>query len=91
MRRCAGRLRLAVRLRLFGIVGDINYSDTEATARQNPSGGGVGITLVDEATSGKMSWYGTLRGRLGLVADDSLIYVTGGVAVADIETTVSSR
>jgi opacity protein-like surface antigen len=77
--------------RLFGIVGDINYSDTEATARQNPSAGGPGVTLVDQATSGKMSWYGTLRGRLGLVADDSLIYVTGGLAVADIETTVSNR
>ncbi len=77
--------------RLFGIVGDINYSDTEAGLTHNPNRSFVGLILNDQSTTGKMSWYGTLRGRLGLVADDSLIYVTGGLAVADIETTVVNR
>ena len=31
-----------------------------------------------------MDWFSTIRGRAGLVVDDSLIYVTGGLAAAKI-------
>jgi outer membrane immunogenic protein len=34
-----------------------------------------------------MDWFGTLRTRAGLAANNTFVYITGGVAVADIETT----
>ncbi|KAB2913845.1 MAG: porin family protein [Hyphomicrobiaceae bacterium] len=33
----------------------------------------------------KYGWYGTLTGRLGYAANDALVYVKGGLAVADIK------
>ncbi len=90
-RRRAGRLRLAVRLTAVRHRRRHQLCGRRGAAAAESECGRAGITLVDQSTSGKMSWYGTLRGRLGLVADDSLIYVTGGVAVADIETTIVNR
>ncbi len=44
----------------------------------------------DQSTSGKMGWFGTLRTRGGVAFNDVLVYGTGGIAVAGIDTTVSS-
>ena len=38
-------------------------------------------------TQAKMDWIATFRGRMGLAVDTTMVYVTGGLAVADIKTT----
>ena len=71
---------------VFGIVGDINYSGTYALSRQSPS---TPAQTPDLSTAGRIGWYGTLRGRAGLAADDSLIYVTAGFALSDGRTALT--
>jgi outer membrane immunogenic protein len=44
------------------------------------------VTSLAAANSYSMPWFGTLRGRLGVVADPAiLLYATGGLAVADVK------
>jgi outer membrane immunogenic protein len=50
---------------------------------------GPGGTFVTEAES-KLNWYGSLRGRLGVLATDNLLlFGTGGLAYGDVETTTT--
>ncbi len=69
---------------VLGFVTDMSISsmsgrDSSATAVQS---------FVPEFGSAKESveWLGTLRSRLGFVADNMLLYVTGGFAYAQVET-----
>ena len=38
----------------------------------------------------KLPWFGTVRGRLGYSAGDSLFYVTGGYAYGSVKTQISA-
>jgi outer membrane immunogenic protein len=49
-----------------------------------PAGGNAG-TLIGGVEQ-KLDWFGTVRGRLGIAADRSLFYVTGGLAYGKVET-----
>ncbi|MGL5114776.1 MAG: outer membrane protein [Beijerinckiaceae bacterium] len=44
-------------------------------------------TQLRTTASADMNYLGTLRGRLGFAADRLLVYATGGLAFADVETT----
>jgi outer membrane immunogenic protein len=44
------------------------------------SGGTAGVSITE-----RMLWLGTVRGRLGYVADRSLLYATGGLAYGRVE------
>jgi outer membrane immunogenic protein len=68
--------------KVFGVVGDINWTNAEATNRHEPR-----IANFDQHDTSKMNWFGTLRTRGGLVVNDALIYVTGGFAAAGIKDT----
>jgi outer membrane immunogenic protein len=58
---------------LFGIETDFNYLDVGADARF------PGPIFANA----RLDWFGTVRGRLGLVFDDRLlVYATGGLAYA---------
>jgi outer membrane immunogenic protein len=58
---------------LYGIESDFNSADTDADWN-------------DSSLSSEMNWFGTLRGRLGIVHEDkALFYVTGGLAYADFD------
>jgi opacity protein-like surface antigen len=59
-----------------GIVGDISALDASAS--------GVSDLAGDTRVSFNADWTATLRARLGTTFHDSLVYVTGGVAFADI-------
>lgn len=70
--------------RLLGVVADWSWTNPEAEIFDNPNAG-----IGENSVRSKMEWFGTLRGRAGLVVDDSLIYVTGGLAYANIKTTIT--
>lgn len=59
---------------VFGVEGDIEYA--------NLTGSFVNLTGSTSVGSANMTWDGSIRGRLGLAMDRSLLYVTAGWAVA---------
>jgi outer membrane immunogenic protein len=68
-----------------GIVADYQLSDQKgngifnALFPINSDGGTVSATYSE-----KLSWFGTLRGKLGLTVDRSLFYATGGFAYGEV-------
>jgi outer membrane immunogenic protein len=68
---------------LFGIESDFNYfnGDTRSTLDESCCGGG-GFATFDS----QINWFGTLRGRVGLVHYDNwLFFGTAGLAYADVD------
>ncbi len=64
---------------LLGVETDFNYIDTSPAA-----------TTGTTTTRSALDWYGTLRGRAGIVIHDSLLlYATGGLAYANVDDTFS--
>jgi outer membrane immunogenic protein len=88
---------------VFGVEGDLNWSDEKGRAVFNcagvapaggaclpgltflPAGGLAGTTLTIDQ---KLEWFGTVRGRVGILATPKvLFYGTGGLAFGEIKTT----
>ncbi|MBR0833238.1 porin family protein [Bradyrhizobium manausense] len=88
---------------VFGIEGDLNWSGEKGSAGFScaasglaggaclpgltflPAGAAAGTTL---AIDQKLEWFGTVRGRVGvLAAPQVLLYGTGGLAFGSIKTT----
>ena len=65
---------------VFGLEGDADWSDIRGSA---VCGGGVTVCEM------RNDWLGTFRGRLGYAFDRFLPYVTGGLAVGDIKTSIA--
>jgi len=63
---------------VLGVVTDLTIRSVEDTRDVN-----LGPPLQTLTTS--MPWAGTIRARAGIAADTTLFYVTGGLAVANIE------
>src|SRR6476646_6492031 len=61
---------------VFGIEGDIDFTDWHDKGK---------TTEDDEWQKGSVDTLGSVRGRLGIASDDSLFYVTGGIALSDAE------
>ncbi len=68
---------------VFGIEADISWMDVESTGRLYDRG-----LLVTETTS-SLDHFATLRGRIGLVHENVLFYLTGGLAFASVERELS--
>jgi outer membrane immunogenic protein len=64
---------------VFGLEGDIAWFHSKEEENLD---GAEGLDLTSE-----IDWLGSLRARLGLAADRTLFYVTGGLAFADAEHT----
>ena len=67
---------------VFGIEGDIQASDIDGDFGPNV------LPFQSAPTysgSGDIDWFGTVRGRLGWAFDRGLLYVTGGIAFADVD------
>jgi outer membrane immunogenic protein len=60
---------------LFGIEADINWAGIDGQGDQYWSTSTIGTHVHDS-----VDWFGTVRGRLGVVMGDWLPYVTGGFA-----------
>jgi outer membrane immunogenic protein len=65
-----------------GLEADISYVDLGKTV--SSTFGGLTTTFSQEA-----SYFGTVRGRLGVAFDRALIYATGGLAYGDQDATTS--
>ena len=81
---------------LFGIEADIQASGERGDQFLSfvipafvPGGGAAGATPATTVTIGaehKLTWFGTLRGRLGVLPSERvLLYVTGGLAYGELE------
>ena len=68
---------------VYGFEVDADWADLDRTGVYDSSGGtGTALTLKND-----LQWYGSLRGRTGLIVDNLLLYVTGGLAYAKIDNT----
>jgi outer membrane immunogenic protein len=63
---------------VFGLEGDVDWSNIRGSAT-------CGITTCET----RNNWLGTVRGRLGYAFDRFLPYVTGGLAVGNVKTSVA--
>jgi len=71
---------------LWGIEADWSWGSLDATSRFLANIPGVDFRITTSLNS-----YGTIRTRSGLVLDNLLLYVTGGLAFADMDTRVLYR
>jgi outer membrane immunogenic protein len=65
---------------VFGAEGDLDWTNLRGSALCNG-----GATVCET----KNNWLGTLRGRVGYAADRFMPYVTGGLAVGDIKSSIA--
>jgi len=77
-----------------GLEADIQGSDIKGSARANPTF--AGTTIPDSggvlSSEQKLSWFGTVRGRLGVtVTPDLLLYGTGGLAYGHVEASANTQ
>jgi outer membrane immunogenic protein len=73
---------------LTGLEADIQGSDIKGSALATPTFAGTAIPDPNIALSSepKLSWFGTVRGRLGVtVTPDLLLYGTGGLAYGHVD------
>lgn len=68
---------------VLGVEGDIGYFGVSRSVSET-----VGATTA--TLRWRTQWDGSLRARLGVAADRTLFYVTGGVAFADFNLSVSA-
>jgi outer membrane immunogenic protein len=67
---------------VFGIETDFQGSSQKLSdSGVDPTVGGLGAW----STSGRLNYFGTIRGRLGLAQDRWLVYVTGGYAYQNLK------
>ena len=74
---------------VFGIEGDVSYTDADKTVVQfNPIQFGANAPgTLSNTLRQEMDYFATIRGRAGIAFDRVLVYATGGAAMADIENT----
>ena len=64
---------------VFGFEADWSWANNRASATYFDGDGGTQDAITIES---RMRWFGTLRTRTGVVVDNVLLYVTGGLAFA---------
>jgi outer membrane immunogenic protein len=77
---------------LFGLEADIQGSSQRGTANSAGTAGffvpGIGVITINGTLSDqeKLPWFGTVRGRVGVLASPTwLLYATGGLAYGEIQ------
>jgi outer membrane immunogenic protein len=71
---------------VFGLEGDFDYFGTNPSLTRN---GVASFTPFTITNSVKTSWLATVRPRVGLALDRSLLYLTGGLAITNLHYTQS--
>ena len=72
---------------VIGLEGDINYADTN---RDGPFRFSRGSEDVVGSLSTRLRWLSTVRGRLGPTWGHTFLYVTGGLAIGKVESTIAA-
>src|SRR5262245_5847760 len=76
------------RCTVFGVVADWSWTNLRAEALQLDGDQGPGGATADTMSiSHRLRWFGTVRAKAGVVVDNLLLYVTGGVAYANFDRT----
>jgi len=70
---------------LLGIVADVFGNGPSGESDPIPVAPGI-----DALSASSVPWFGTLRGRIGLSLDNTLFYLTAGLAVAQVNNEVST-
>jgi outer membrane immunogenic protein len=68
---------------VFGFEADYNWASINASTLETDGEGDESLDTL--SLSSKLRGFGTLRTRTGIVVDNLLLYVTGGLAVADFK------
>ena len=66
---------------VFGIEADYNWASINASTFETDGSGGTDLDSL--SVSSRLRGLGTIRARTGIVVDNLLLYVTGGLAFAD--------
>jgi outer membrane immunogenic protein len=73
--------------RLIGVETDMSYFNADTTTGVTCPTCGGSISFGSE-----INWYGTLRGRVGLVGDENfLVFATGGLAYGGLDHSINSN
>jgi outer membrane immunogenic protein len=70
---------------VYGVVADWTWTGLKHTTTNNV--GGTSIPFI----TAKVDWLATFRGRMGLAVDDTMVYLTGGLALADLKSSVGNK
>lgn len=74
-----------------GLEADLNWSSLESDIETRypllTAPGGQTFNPHTDRLSNRLDWYSTVRGRIGLAFDRVMVFATGGLAIAQIETT----
>jgi outer membrane immunogenic protein len=74
---------------LFGLEADIQGADIGKTSTTVFLGGG-GIAPSVSTGRDHLDWFGTVRGRVGVTANNVLFYGTGGLAYGGVQTSITN-
>ncbi len=74
---------------VLGVVGDMSWSGVEGDVCVETSNSGCDGSADDSDFSAELSWLGTLRARAGFTSGDMLFYLTGGLAIGEVETSIT--
>ncbi len=77
--------------RLVGIVGDWEWTDARTRVRAVTAFGIPAVVNEDDSIQSRVRWISTIRGRAGVVWNDSLFYLTAGGAYADFRTKIQAH
>jgi outer membrane immunogenic protein len=76
---------------VLGVVGDMSWSGVGGdVCVETTQGGCVVSDPSDSYFSADLSWLGTLRARGGFATGDMLFYLTGGLALGEVETSITN-
>ena len=77
---------------LFGAETDIAYAGIRGSkVSTTPSGGGPGAVLITTTENKNLEWFGTARGRLGVLPTPSmLLYLAGGLAYGKVSASTTT-
>jgi outer membrane immunogenic protein len=73
---------------VYGVVADWTWTGLKHTvSRSRPNSGNTCLPFM----TAKVDWLATFRGRMGLAVDDTLVYVTGGLALGHLKSSVGNQ
>lgn len=70
---------------VFGVVGDLSWAGLKSETTGSFVSHSPSFVYPSADTTASIDWYGTVRGRIGLVVGSFLIYGTGGVAFGNVK------